>query len=451
LIGFQSDRALISAADRRAHSLPPRPLLGALYDDGHDASPRSDGVSFEAVVSTDADQVAVAPGDLRRSWTDAARRYFAYATSAPIGNEWAFFSARYAIREDRWNDVSIRVYHDPRHTQNLDRVLRSVRASLAYYGEQFGAYRYKHLTIVERPGAPGASAHADPSMIYHGESFAVWTPRPEPGSLDMPYDVMAHEMGHQWPHPYALVEGLPFLGEGLAWYFGMQQIKESRGDQQLQRLLTFMRGPYPYPIIRRGEPLLRGMDPYMSYRKGPMTMYALSQYAGTPQVNGAIRHLFETHASPDAPLATTLDLYRQLQLSIPDSLKPLLHDFFEVNTFWQLATEQVAAVQLQPGTWEVTIDVRARKVVYDTAGVATEHPLDQWIPVGVFAAASKNRSELSVPLYLRLHRIRSGRQRIRVIVHEEPKLAGIDPHHLIDWEEMEDDDNVRSVGSPRRR
>lgn len=231
----------------------------------------------------------------------------------------------------------------------------------------------------------------------------------------------------------------------------MQQIKESRGDQQLQRLLTFMRGPYPYPIIRRGEPLLRGMDPYMSYRKGPMTMYALSQYAGTPQVNGAIRHLFETHASPDAPLATTLDLYRQLQLSIPDSLKPLLHDFFEVNTFWQLATEQVAAVQLQPGTWEVTIDVRARKVVYDTAGVATEHPLDQWIPVGVFAAASKNRSELSVPLYLRLHRIRSGRQRIRVIVHEEPKLAGIDPHHLIDWEEMEDDDNVRSVGSPRRR
>lgn len=444
-IGFQSNRALISAADRRAYGLEPRPILGALYDDSQDASVHGEDVMFEAVMSTDSGQVAVAPGDLRRTWSTGDRRYFEYSTSSPIGTEWSFFSAPYAIHEEKVNDVVVRIFHNPRHRAHLDRVMRSVRASLETYETRFGPYRYRHLSILERPGAPGASAHADPSIIYHGESYPLWIPANEPKQLDMPYDVMTHEMAHQWPHPYALVEGLPFLGEGLAWYFGMQAVEASRGEEQLNRLLTFMRGPYPYPMIRRGEPLLRAMDPYMAYRKGPMAMRALSRYAGVDRVNGAVRHMLETHASPDAPLATTLDLYRELQAVVPDSLKPLLHDFFEVNAFWQLATERASAVETSRGTWQVTLDVRARKLVYDTAGVVTELPMDQWIPVGVFADAKPGHEQLSTPLHLELHRIRSGRQTITVTVHEKPVLAGIDPRHLLDWEEREDDDNVRSL------
>ena len=59
-------------------------------------------IAFEAVVGTDADQVAVAPGALRRTWTEGDRRYFHYATDAPVGNEYAFFSAAYAVHEERW-------------------------------------------------------------------------------------------------------------------------------------------------------------------------------------------------------------------------------------------------------------------------------------------------------------------------------------------------------------
>jgi hypothetical protein len=34
---------------------------------------------------------------------------------------------------------------------NVDRMMRSMLASLAYYGEQFGPYQYKQLRIVEFP------------------------------------------------------------------------------------------------------------------------------------------------------------------------------------------------------------------------------------------------------------------------------------------------------------
>jgi hypothetical protein len=33
-----------------------------------------------------------------------------------------------------------------------------------------------------------------------------------------------------------------------------------------------------------------------------------------------------------------------------------------------------------------------------------------------------------------------------VTVPGKPVLAGVDPHHLLDWEENEDDDNIREPG-----
>jgi hypothetical protein len=339
-------------------------------------------------------------------------------------------------------DVAIRIFHHPEHTAHLERVTHGVRASMDYFTGQFGPYPYRHLSVVEHPGAPGTGLHADASMISHGQGFPDWIPKE--GSLDFPYAVVAHEMAHQWTLPYAIVEGAPFLSEGLAWYSAMQVVKASLGGEQLRRLLATMRRPNPFPPIRRGEPLLRALDPYLSYRRGPFAMYALSEYVGSDRVNRALRRLIQKHDSAGAPRATTLDLYRELGAVTPDSLKPLLRDLFEVNTLWRLAAKQVTARQNGDSSWQVTLHLRAHKVVYDSAGVETEVPMDEWVPVGVFARGEPG-DELSAPLHLKLHRIRSGEQTITVTVPREPVLAGIDPYHLLDWEEREDDDNVDAV------
>jgi ABC-type transport system involved in multi-copper enzyme maturation permease subunit len=444
-IGYQRFRALMSPAQRRKHGLEPRPLLASLAgDEGREVGARGGGIAFEAVVGTDEGQVAVAPGALRRTWSQGGRRYFHYSTDAPIGDEWAFFSANYAVHEARWKDVAITFFHHPAHTGHLDGMVRSVRASLDYYTEQFGPYAYRHLTIVENPAAPGTGMHADAAMISHGQGVPHWRPTPGRWSFDMPFAVMAHEMGHQWTLPYAFVEGLPFLSEGLAWYFGIQAVRASRGEGELRRLLAFMRLPYPHRPIRRGEPLLRALDPYLSYRKGPFAMYALSQYMGAERVNGALRRLYEKHDAAAAPRVTTLDLYRELQAVAPDSLRPLLRDLFEVNTFWQLDVERARAKPSGDSTWQVTLEMRARKMVYDSAGVETELPMNEPVEIGVFADGEPG-DELAKPLYLQKHRIRSGSQTITVEVSGRPISAGIDPYHMLDWEEREDDNNVEAV------
>jgi ABC-2 type transport system permease protein len=442
-IGYQGRRELISASDRREHGLAPRPLIPYL-DDPEALKDRGTGIAFEAVVSTRMDQIAVAPGALRRTWTEGERRYFQYSTDTPIGDEWAFFSAHYAVHEARWNNVVIRIYHHPGHTAHLDRMVRSIQASLDYYTRQFGPYRYGYLSVVERPGN-GLGIHAEAGMLSYAEGFSAWNPKDDPESLDFPFAIMAHEMGHQWTVPYAPVEGAPVMSEGLAWYSAIKVVEHAKGAEQLRLLLSYMRQPNPIAPIRRGEPLLRGLDPYLSRRRAPFALYALSEYIGEERVNGALRRLLEKHRPQEAPLATTRDLYRELQAVTPGSLRYLLHDFFEVNAFWELAVERVTATQTPAGAWQVKLDVRASKRVYDSAGVETEMPMDEWVPIGVFGPAKTGRGELSAPLYAQKHRIRSGEQTITVTVPGKPNLAGIDPYHLLDWEERNDDDNVEVV------
>ena len=113
-----------------------------------------------------------------------------------------------------------------------------------------------------------------------------------------------------------------------------------------------------------------------------------------------------------------------------------------MNTFWELETERAAAEQTEAGTWQVTLDVRARKVVVDTAGVETELPMDDWVEIGVFAAAGEGNGS-GGPIYVQKHSITSAAQTITVTVPHEPARPGIDPYNLlIDWET---DDNVKAV------
>jgi ABC-2 type transport system permease protein len=459
-IGFQRQRGLTNPADRKTHGLEPRALMASLYEAHEGDAPSLDaGIAFEAIIGTADNQVAVAPGTLQRTWQENGRSYFHYSTSKPIGSDWVVFSADYKVHEAKWfpsgtpasqgesstaEPVIVKIYYHPTHTAHLEPMMRGALASLEYYSKQFGAYPYSHLTLAEHPYAPGTGMHAEPSMIYYGQGYPYWIAKNE-SQLDFPYAVMGHEVAHQWTLPYALAEGLPFLSEGIAWYYGIMLVKETRGEEQTRQLLSFLRRPYPHQPIRRGEPLLRALDPYLSYRRGPFAMYALTEYVGTEKVNSAIRKLVEKSEMVGAEPVTTLDLYNELQAVTPDSMKYLLHDLFEVNTLWEFETKSVKAVETKEGTWQVTLDVKARKFIYDSAGVETDMQMDELIAVGVFAAASVGHDELSTPLYMANHRIRSGDQTITLTVNGKPVLAGIDPHHLLDWEEKEDDDNIEEV------
>jgi aminopeptidase N len=398
-----------------------------------------DAAVFEAIVSTDADQVAVAPGELRRTWSEAGRRYFHYVSDVPINGEEVFFSADYAVHREQWKHVDVQIYLHPGHSKHVERLLRSVRASLEYYSAQFGPYPYRFLQLIEQPGNFLGMGVDGSGVITAGEGVMQLDPKGD--GFDAVFEIVAHEMGHQWwgmQLKPAFAEGGGVISESLAWYSAMQLVKNTKGREALRRFMSFMRQPSPWPPIRTGLPLLRAMDPWANYRKGPYAFHALSEYMGEDRVNAALRNLLEKKA---ASLATTLDMYQELQAVTPDSLEPLLHDLFEVNAWWTFDTRQATAVQTESGAWQVTLEVEAHKVVADSAGKETEVPISERVEIGIFAPAERGQM-LGGTLYLQKHRIRTGTQTITFTVFERPARAGIDPYNLLDWEEG---DNIEAI------
>ena len=183
-----------------------------------------------------------------------------------------------------------------------------------------------------------------------------------------------------------------------------------------------------------GVPLLRGLDPYLSYRKGPFALYALTEYIGRDRVDSAMHIFLDRFRSGEAPRATTLDLYAELKKVTPDSVQYLLHDLFEANTFWELETEKATLKEVDSTTWLVTMNVSARKIAVDSAGVETEVPMrSEWMEVGVF----ENQALSRPPIVITKRQINSGMQTlvIKVKSKTKPGRVAIDPYHvLIDLE-----------------
>jgi ABC-type transport system involved in multi-copper enzyme maturation permease subunit len=431
-IGYQPLRELLKPRDRTDHGLPTRPVFPVVEDEAarYHIGQRT---MFETVVGTSAGQTAVAPGALVRSWSEGGRRYFHYRTDAPIGGELPILSAVYALHREivrpagGGRPVEIRVHYDPRHRDIVDNVVRGARATLEYGTKHFGPYPYGHVTISER-SAGGMGLNAESGNIDYSEQFAMLAPERNPNTFDFTVAVLGHEMGHNFGPPIAAVEGAPVVSESFAWYVAMGVMGHAYGREHLARLVGWMHEPYPHRPVRQGVPLMRGLDPWTGYRRGPFALFALREFVGADRVNAAIRRWRELHFAPGAPPATTLTLHRELQRVTPDSLQYLLRDLFERNTFWALGVAGTAK-PARGGSWEVTLQVKARKVVVDSAGRETEVPMDDLVDLGVYA--SPNVRLPTDPLYLRRQRIRSGRQTITLTVPRKPARVGLDPHLLL--------------------
>jgi hypothetical protein len=448
-IGYQRRRELTGAGERRQHGLAPRREVRSLDDvEARRISVAGDRVAFEAVVGTSANQIAVAPGVLRRTWTEGERRYFQYVADAPINNQYAIFSANYAVHEEQWSPstgsgptVAIQVYHHPGHAAIRDRIVAGARASLDDYTQRFGAYPYSYLRFIENPARGGT--HAEAATIEYGERFTLMHPSDRPGDLDLVFAVVALSVAGEWwglQVAPADVEGSGLLIESLETYSAMHVVEKALGPERLRRWLFFMRED-SMNRPRAGPPLLRATDSLAFTRRGPFALYAMREYIGKERVDEALRRLFEKHRSATPPLATSGDLYQELQAVTPDAFKYLLHDLFEQNTFWEVETERATAQPTEAGAWQVTLGVRARKVVVDEAGVETEVPMDDWMEVGAFHEDEP---------FLQTLRIRPGRQTITVTVAKEPTSAGIDPRYLLD-ELDEANNNVKQLDLSSRR
>lgn len=441
-LGYSQEGELGSDELRRKYKLPParrsRPRDDSTMLQQQFLTADADFVSFDATVSTDPDQIAMAPGYLQQEWMANGRRYFRYVMDSPMPNFFSVLSARWTVTKAQWDSIPIEVYHHPTHTFNVARMIEASQASLAFYSKEFGPYQHRQLRILEFPRYAGF-AQSFPNTIPYSEDigFVARVDSTDVEDTDLPYFVTAHEIAHQW-FPYqrmpANVEGAQMLSESLSEYAALVVTDRLHGRPFTQKFLRaeldrYLRGRADET---RGERPLTQVDQesYVWYQKGSLALFALRDLIGEAPLHAAIRAYLDEGRFAGPPYATTYDLMRHLTAATPDSLRSALTDYFETITLWDVRTDSVTSRKRADGQFDVTVYATSRKFRADSVGKETEVPMADYVDVGVFAEAPRG-SRLGPVLGLRKVRVRSGASQFSFVAPAAPVRAGIDPYNLL--------------------
>lgn len=425
-LGYRGGYELADRRERRKRGLTGTSAAALAEDGAHGAPEESvdDWIDLRLTVSTDADQIAVAPGRLEASGLRDGRRWFRYRTEAPILNRFAVSSGRYAVARRRHgtvHPVEIEVYHHPAHGVNVPRMLDIAAASLDVLQRHFGPYRHRDLRIVEIPSHWSMAGFALPGTVYLREDRAFLTDARDETRPDLVGRRLAHEVAHQWfGHTVHVsnVEGASMIVESLTKYSELLVLEQMRGRDHVRQLLEIELDRYlsgragaAYPEV----PLYKvDNEPYLYYNKAAVVLFAIRDLLGQEAMDRAVRG-FMRESRP-----TSVALVRHLTSVANARQAALIEEWTRQITLYDLRIETAEARRRQDGRYDVTVRIAAGKSRTDGDGGEQPLALDEAIEV---ALADGGGSVIDS----RMYPLRGGTNEIRFVAGVLPGSVTVDP------------------------
>ena len=450
--GYDEGGQLEDRNDRREYGLGPVPRMPKIDDEaaraysllGRDA----DWVTFEATLSTEPDQIALAPGYLEKEWSEGGRRYFHYKMDKPILNFFSFQSARYAIKRDKWNDVALEVYYDPQHEYNVPRMVEGMKKSLEHFSASFAPFQFRQMRILEFPGYE-RFAESFANTVPFSESIGFIADLRDEDSIDYVFYVTAHEVGHQWwAHQVigAMMQGVTMLDETFAQYSALMVQEKEYGPAKMRKFLKYELDRY---LRGRGGEVVEEMplslvenQPYIHYRKGSIVMYSLKDYLGEATIDKTLARYDRDKAFQQPPYTTTREFLDYLREDAGTQNAGLITDLFEKITIFDDRITAATAKKREDGKYDVTLALHAGKTYVDGVGKETAAKFDLPVDIGVFARSADGKEQNEKVLFLEKRNLADGDSSVTVTVDGEPYEAGIDPYNkLVD--RVSDDNRLR--------
>ena len=174
-LGYDNRNEISNSLERRMRGMAAQDELPPL--NGSSKEPYDyQFIDLNAVISTDADQVAIGQGILKKQWKQAGRNYFRYQTDRPVPFRFAVSSARYRVQKDKYRDIAIEIYYHPGHPENVSRLIEQAKQTLAYCEKNFAPYPHPVIRFAEVSAfAEGFGATAYPTTIYMKEDGGFHT------------------------------------------------------------------------------------------------------------------------------------------------------------------------------------------------------------------------------------------------------------------------------------
>ncbi|WP_109485478.1 M1 family aminopeptidase [Occallatibacter savannae] len=459
-IGYDQGVEITDPRRRREEHLGELELLPARGDKEASLvnlfSPQADWIHYRTTVSTSGDQIALSPGYLVKDWKANGRHYFTYDMGeVEMADFFAYISGAYEVTRDTYQGaqgpIAIEIYHLPSHKFDVQDMIDSSKAGLAFYEKAFSPFQFRQFRIIEFPRYRGF-AQSFPNTVPYSESIGFIERMQKPTDIDFTYFVTAHELAHQWWGHQLIggrVAGSNMMSETLAEYSALMTMRHKYGDDNMHKFLKYELDRYLRgrgTESRREEALGQvQQEAYVWYQKGGQIMYALSDYIGEDKLNLALKNFLMQYryanagTSQSTPYPDTRQLIAELRAQTPENLHYFIDDSFENIVLYDNRIESAKVTPTADHKYKVTMVVESHKMKSDGSGNETPMKVNDLVDIGVFTG-SKDEEK---PLYLQKQWVHDGKQTFEVVVDKMPSRAGIDPlNKLID---RNGDDNETDV------
>jgi len=390
-------------------------------------------VNYEAHISTENDQTAIAPGILIKKWSSENRNYFHYKSNEPVIPAIGYFSAKYDQSKVMHNSISIEQYYHPGHRFNLERITESTKQTLDYCITHFGDYPFDHIRIAEVPSHWGFGGFAHPGTISMVEDRLHLVDLRNVTDFDLVTKRTIHEVAHQWfGHILSPknVDGGSVLIEGLAKYAEAVVMDQMYGKSSIWQLSKTANDLYfrGRSFETEKEPPLYQVDgqSYLSYGKTHTVLLALRDLIGENNLNKAIKAVIDKHKNEIGLNATSIEFLEELYKVAPQIYHTLIDDWFKHVVTYDLSVESSSYKQLNDGKYEVSIKVNAKRFQQQENGDTKGIVIDEPIQIGVFTIHPCNTKKEGI-LYLKPHNINKNRIEFKITVDKRPTHIAIDP------------------------
>ncbi|MBP9794085.1 MAG: aminopeptidase [Flavobacterium sp.] len=331
-IGYMASREIEEENVRKKFRLGKRTAIKPLEAP---KIPNNDFISLDMIVSTEANQTVIGVGELVQHWKENNRNVYQFKIDA-IPFRFAISSGQYAVKKEMYKGKRFEVYYHPTHHENVPHLLKNAKLTMDYCETNFGKYPFKTIRFAEISSfTQGFNATAYPATIYMNESMAFHSNILADKKQDVINELSGHELAHLWwgnsqIDPDERV-GDVMLTETLAMYTELMLLKKMYGKQKTEEYVALHQDIFESEKGFSGDvPLIKvtGEKTHISYSKGAVSMYNLSELIGEDKVNLALHEFLAKHKYP-APKPISTDFLKEVYQVADKKYHEKIKAFFE--------------------------------------------------------------------------------------------------------------------------
>ncbi len=395
---------------------------------------RLGNVTYETIVSTNHNQIALAAGNLIKDWEENDRYYYQYRFPNKNIPSLAYISGKYELKKSIYKDISIEHYYHPNHDMNHLTIDNSTKATLEYCMTNFGNYPYNHLRIAEIPSFHSFGGAAHPGLISMVEDNLYLIDIKNTGTFDLVSKRTVHEVSHQWWGMILKaknVEGSGFLVEGFAKYTEGVVLEKMYGKGALWQLNQASNDRYfggrAFASEKEVPLYLTDGQNYLNYGKSGLVMLSIRDLVGEDKLNHVLRILTEKHAQSQEFEVHTLEFLDELYKITPEKHHTLIDEWMKQIVRYDLSIGNSSYKRLDNGTYEITMEVKAKRYRTIANGEEKEIVINEPIQIGLFKKHPKDLGKNDTPIYLEQHNLKDSSTILRIQVDVLPDVISVDP------------------------